>query len=162
MSYFRIRKKNKNCKKYFSDPFLIIFIVERQKIKISKHKIKKRNVAKLKSVYNFFKIKELPENMAPKLSSFDLDLDDNNIDNENDNNIGSKKQEDISKITQLSEEPKKNIIDIIKEDKVIYDKILLFKQISLKEIKGLLNSKQIIIVNLLLSKLLINSGVIVP
>ena len=161
MSYFRIRKKNKNCKKYFSDPFLIIFIVERQKIKISKHKIKKRNVAKLKNVYNFFKIKELQENMAPKLSSFDLDLD-NNIDNENDNNIESKKQEDISKITQLSEEPKKNIIDIIKEDKVIYDKTLLFKQISLKEIKGLLNSKQIIIVNLLLSKLLINSGLIVP
>ena len=34
---------------------------------------KKRNVEILKSIYNFFKIKELPENMSHKLATFDLE-----------------------------------------------------------------------------------------
>ena len=32
---------------------------------------KKRNIEILKGVYNFLKIKELPENIAKKLASFD-------------------------------------------------------------------------------------------
>ena len=78
------------------------------------------------------KIKELPENISKKLSSFDLDIEENNIDSENDNNIRNKKQEDISNIAELSDEQKKNIIEIIKENKEMYEKILLFKEISLK------------------------------
>ena len=65
-------------------------------------------------------------------------------------------------MTELDDELKKKIIEIIKENKNIYEKILLFKEISIKEIKTLLNSKGIIVQNHLLSKLLINSGVVLP
>ena len=123
---------------------------------------KKRNIEILKGVYNFLKIKELPENIAKKLASFDLDIDENNTDSENENKIRSKKKEDNSNITELSDEQKRNIIDIIKENKSLYEKILLFKEVSIKEIKTLLVSKGIIIQNHLLSKFLIDSGVILP
>ena len=122
---------------------------------------KKKNIEILKGVYKFLKIKELPEFISRKLTTFDLDIEDN-IERENDSNINSKKQEDNSCMTELTEEQKKNIIDIIKENKTIYEKILLFKEISLKEIKSLLNSKGIIIPNKLLSQLLLNSGAILP
>ena len=122
---------------------------------------KKRNIEILKSVYNFLKIKELPENLSKKLVSFDIDNNDN-TDSENDNKIKSKKQESISTMSELNEEQKKRIIEIIKENKEMYEKILLFKEISLKEIKALINSKGIIVPNHLLSQLLIDSGVVLP
>ena len=166
----RCRKKKKKEEKIFSleeelpDPENldnVALALEMKKYGM-KPQNKKRNIEILKSVYKFLKIKELPENISRKLSSFDLDMDKNNTDSEKDNNIRNKKHEDISNITELSDEQKKNIIDIIKEDKIIYEKILLFKEISLKEIKVLLNSKGIIVANHLLSQLLINSGVILP
>jgi len=123
---------------------------------------KKRNIEILKSVYKFLKIRELPENISKKLTTFDLDIDDNNTDSEKDNKINSKSKKDISNMTELDDELKKKIIEIIKENKNIYEKILLFKEISIKEIKTLLNSKGIIVQNHLLSKLLINSGVVLP
>jgi len=124
---------------------------------------KKRNVEILKSIYNFFKIKELPENISHKLATFDLDNDeDNNSESNNENKIKSKNKEGVSRVTELNEEQKKKIIEIIKENKTIYEKILLFKEISIKEIKTLINSKGIIAPNHLLSQLLINSGVILP
>ena len=123
---------------------------------------KKRNIEILKSVYNFLRIKELPENLSRKLSFFDLDNDENNADSENDFSVKGSKKNDASNITELSIEQKKNIIDIIKENKNIYEKILLFKEVSLKEIKSILTSKGVIIANHLLSKLLIDSGVILP
>ena len=119
---------------------------------------KKRNIEILKSVYKFLKIKELPENISKKLSSFDLDIDENNSDSEKDKKINNKN----TNITELDDELKKKIINIIKDNKTIYEKILLFKEISLKEIKTLLNSKGIIVQNHLLSQLLINSGVVLP
>ena len=123
---------------------------------------KKRNIEILKSVYNFLRIKELPENLSRKLSFFDLDNDENNTDSENDFSVKGSKKNDASNITELSIEQKKNIIDIIKENKNIYEKILLFKEVSLKEIKAILTSKGVIVANHLLSKLLIDSGVILP
>ena len=63
---------------------------------------------------------------------------------------------------QLNDETKRKIIEIIKDNKNIYEKILLFKEISIKEIKSLLNSKGIIVPNQQLSKLLINSGMVLP
>jgi hypothetical protein len=120
---------------------------------------KKKNIEILKSVYNFLKIKELPENILKKLTSFDIENnDENNIDNENDNIKGNKKNE----ITELNDETKKKIIDIIKDNKTIYEKILLFKEISIKEIKTLLNSNGIIVPNHLLSQLLLDSGAVLP
>ena len=120
---------------------------------------KKKNIEVLKGVYNFLRIKELPENISHKLSSFTLENDENNTESENDNKIKSKRQENI---TELSEEQKKAIIETIKENKTIYEKILLFKEISLKEIKSLINAKGIIVPNNLLSQLLIDSGVVLP
>ena len=120
---------------------------------------KKKNIEILKSVYNFLKIKELPENILKKLTSFDIENnDENNIDSENDNVKGNKKNE----ITELNDETKKKIIDIIKDNKTIYEKILLFKEISIKEIKTLLNSNGIIVPNHLLSQLLLDSGAVLP
>lgn len=120
---------------------------------------KKKNIEILKSVYNFLKIKELPENILKKLTSFDIENnDENNIDSENDNVKGNKKNE----ITELNDETKKKIIDIIKDNKTIYEKILLFKEISIKEIKALLNSNGIIVPNHLLSQLLLDSGAVLP
>ena len=124
-----------------------------------KPKNKKKNIEILKNVYNFLKIKELPENILKKLTSFDIENnDENNIDSENDNIKGNKKNE----ITELNDETKKKIIDIIKDNKTIYEKILLFKEISIKEIKTLLNSNGIIVPNHLLSQLLLDSGAVLP
>ena len=119
---------------------------------------KKKNIEILKSVYNFLKIKEMPENILKKLTAFDCDNNDNNVsDNDNDNLIGSKSAEN-----ELNDETKKKIIELIKENKNIYEKILLFKEISIKEVKNILNAKGIIVPNNSLSQLLINSGVVLP
>ena len=122
---------------------------------------KKKNIEILKSVYNFLKIKEMPENILKNLTSFDLDNNDKDSENDNENLEGSK-SENISAMNELNDETKRKIIEIIKDNKNIYEKILLFKEISIKEIKSLLNSKGIIVPNQQLSKLLINSGVVLP
>ncbi len=119
---------------------------------------KKKNIEILKSVYNFLKIKEMPENILKKLTAFDCDNNDNNVSEyDNDNLIGSKSAEN-----ELNDETKKKIIELIKENKNIYEKILLFKEISIKEVKNILNAKGIIVPNNSLSQLLINSGVVLP
>ena len=123
---------------------------------------KKKNIEILKSVYNFLKIKEMPDNILKNLTTFDCDNNENISEDENENLTGSKKNENISGMNELNEETKKKIIEIIKENKFIYEKILLFKEVSIKEIKNILNSKGIIVPNQLLSQLLINSGVVLP
>ena len=123
---------------------------------------KKKNIEILKSVYNFLKIKEMPDNILKNLTTFDCDNNDNISEDENENLTGSKKNENISGMNELNEETKKKIIEIIKENKFIYEKILLFKEVSIKEIKNILNFKGIIVPNQLLSQLLINSGVVLP
>jgi hypothetical protein len=165
------KKKKKEIKKSFSleeelpDPENLdstALALEMKKYGM-KPQNKKRNIEILKSVYNFLKIKELPENISHKLTTFDLDIDDeNNTDGEKDNQINSKNKEGNIPMTELSDEQKKKIIEIIKENKTIYEKILLFKEISLKEIKTLINSKGIIVSNRLLTQLLIDSGVVLP
>ena len=122
---------------------------------------KKKNIEILKSVYNFLKIKEMPENILKNLTSFDCDYNDKDSENDNENLEGSK-SENVSAMNELNDETKRKIIEIIKDNKNIYEKILLFKEISIKEIKSLLNSKGIIVPNQQLSKLLINSGVVLP
>ena len=122
---------------------------------------KKKNIEILKSVYNFLKIKEMPENILKNLTSFDCDNNDKDSENDNENLEGSK-SENVSAMNELNDETKRKIIEIIKDNKNIYEKILLFKEISIKEIKSLLNSKGIIVPNQQLSKLLINSGMVLP
>ena len=99
----------------------------------------------------------MPENVLHSLTSFDIDSN---------NNIGSDKEieskENVTNKKEISNEQKLKIIETIKDCKTIYEKILLFKEVSLKEIKVLLNSKGIIVPNPLLSKLLIDSGVVLP
>ena len=123
---------------------------------------KKKNIEILKSVYNFLKIKEMPENILKKLTSFDCE-NNNNEESENDNeNLEGSKPENILAMDELNDDIKRKIIETIKDNKIIYEKILLFKEISIKEIKSLLNSKGIIVPNKSLSQLLINSGVVLP
>ena len=123
---------------------------------------KKKNIEILKSVYNFLKIKEMPENILKKLTSFDCE-NNNNEESENDNeNLEGSKSENILGMDELNDDIKRKIIETIKDNKIIYEKILLFKEISIKEIKSLLNSKGIIVPNKSLSQLLINSGVVLP
>ena len=122
---------------------------------------KKKNIEILKSVYNFLKIKEMPENILKNLTSFDLDNNDKDSENDNENLEGSKSENTLA-MNELNDETKRKIIEIIKDNKNIYEKILLFKEISIKEIKSLLNSKGIIVPNQQLSKLLINSGMVLP
>ena len=123
---------------------------------------KKKNIEILKSVYNFLKIKEMPENILKKLTSFDCE-NNNNEESENDNeNLEGSKSENILAMDELNDDIKRKIIETIKDNKIIYEKILLFKEISIKEIKSLLNSKGIIVPNKSLSQLLINSGVVLP
>ena len=122
---------------------------------------KKKNIEILKSVYNFLKIKEMPENILKNLTSFDCDNNDKDSEKDNENLEGSK-SENVSAMNELNDETKRKIIEIIKDNKNIYEKILLFKEISIKEIKSLLNSKGIIVPNQQLSKLLINSGMVLP
>ena len=122
---------------------------------------KKKNIEILKSVYNFLKIKEMPENILKNLTSFDCDYNDKDSENDNENLEGSK-SENVSAMNELNDETKRKIIEIIKDNKNIYEKILLFKEISIKEIKSLLNSKGIIVPNQQLSRLLINSGMVLP
>ena len=81
--------------------------------------------------------------------------------NDNENLEGSK-SENILAVDELNDDIKRKIIETIKDNKIIYEKILLFKEISIKEIKSLLNSKGIIVPNQQLSKLLINSGMVLP
>ena len=73
--------------------------------------------------------------------------------------IKSKRKENM---TELNEEQKKLITEAIKENKTIYEKKLLLKEVSLKEIKSLINSKGIIVPNHLLSQLIIDSGIVLP
>ena len=51
--------------------------------------------------------------------------------------IKSKRKENM---TELSEEQKKLIIETTKENEIIYEKKLLLKEVSLKEIKSLINN----------------------
>ena len=121
---------------------------------------KKKNIEILKSIYNFLKIKEMPEVIKKKLTTFDCENNENiSESSDNDNFIGSKKNENMN---EINDETKKKIIETIKDNKNIYEKILLFKEVSLKDIKNILNSKGIIVPNHSLSQLLINSGVILP
>ena len=73
--------------------------------------------------------------------------------------IKSKRKENM---TELNEEQKKLITEAIKENKIIYEKKLLLKEVSLKEINSLINSKGIIVPNHLLSQLIIDSGIVLP
>ena len=121
---------------------------------------KKKNIEILKSIYSFLKIKEMPEFIKKKLTTFDCENNENiSESSDNDNFIGSKKNENMN---EINDETKKKIIETIKDNKNIYEKILLFKEVSLKDIKNILNSKGIIVPNHSLSQLLINSGVILP
>ncbi len=47
---------------------------------------KKKDIKELKVIYNFLKIKELPENISHKIASFTLENNEKNTGSENDKN----------------------------------------------------------------------------
>ena len=72
-------------------------------------------------------------------------------------NISSK-----SNVNIFDDEKKQQIINVIKNDKNLWSKILLFKTVDLKEIKDVLNKEKIIISNSHLKEFLSSLGVILP
>ena len=116
-----------------------------------KPQLKTKNIEILKGVYKFLKIRELPTNISNLLTSFLSESNESN--SQNGLTINN---------SEFSKEQKKSIIKIIKGDKNLYEKILLFKEISLKEVKKVLNDKGVIVPNNLLSDLLLESGAVLP
>ena len=63
-------------------------------------------------------------------------------------------------VNNFNDEKKKEIIEVIKKNKDLWSKILLFKCVELKEIKEVLTKEKIIISNSNLKDFLISLGVI--
>ena len=116
-----------------------------------KPQIKTKNIEILKDVYKFLKIRELPNNISNLLASFLNESAENDFQNGLTLNNN-----------ELSKEQKESIIKTIKDDNNLYEKILLLKEINLKEVKKVLNNKGIIVPNNLLSDLLLESGAELP
>ena len=117
-----------------------------------KYGIKNNNIKNMKQslqeIYNFLKNKILPQNLQNDLNNF---LNQEN--NQNQNNLKNDKN-------FLSDEKKNLIVNIIKNNKEIWGKILLFQSLELKEVKKVLNENKITISNNQLKELLNNFGVV--
>ena len=106
----------------------------------------------LEEIYNFLKNKILPQNLKNDLDNF-LNEDYNKNSNYSQNNLKNDKN-------FLSEDKKNLIVNVIKNNKEIWGKILLFKSLDLKEIKKVLNENKITVSNNQLKELLNNFGVV--
>ena len=118
----------------------------------------KNNKNSLNEIYTFLTTKNLPDYLRNNLTNF---LNDNaemeSKVSKNLKNISSK-----SNVNIFDDEKKQQIINVIKNDKNLWSKILLFKTVDLKEIKDVLNKEKIIISNSHLKEFLSSLGVILP
>ncbi len=121
-----------------------------------KYGIKNNNIKNMKNsleeIYNFLKNKILPQNLKNDLDNF-LNEDYNKNSNYSQNNLKNDKN-------FLSEEKKNLIVNVIKNNKEIWGKILLFKSLDLKDVKKVLNENKITVSNNQLKELLNNFGVV--
>ena len=67
-----------------------------------------------------------------------------------------------SNVNNFNDEKKKEIIEVIKKNKDLWSKILLFKCVELKEIKEVLTKEKIIVSNSNLKEFLMSLGVVLP
>lgn len=63
-------------------------------------------------------------------------------------------------INSLTDEKKKLIVDTIKDNSEMWEKILLFQKIELKEVKSILTKEKIIIGNDILKQFILSLGVV--
>ena len=156
------KKKNKNKKKKneiennFEFPDVNKLDELSLKEECRKYGIKNNNIKNMKNsleeIYNFLKNKILPQNLKNDLDNF-LNEDYNKNSNYSQNNLKNDKN-------FLSEEKKNLIVNVIKNNKEIWGKILLFKSLDLKDVKKVLNENKITVSNNQLKELLNNFGVV--
>ncbi len=116
----------------------------------------KNNKNSLHEIYTFLSTKNLPDYLRNNLTNF---LDDNaEMQSKISKNISNHTSK--TNVNNFNDEKKKEIIEVIKKNKDLWSKILLFKCVELKEIKEVLTKEKIIISNSNLKDFLISLGVI--
>lgn len=105
----------------------------------------------LKEIYQFISTKQLPEKLKESLMNF---LEEDKHD------TGSK----VSKaaLESFDDQKKKEVIEVIKKNKDLWKKILIFQKVELKSIKELLIKQKIIVSNDKLKNFLSHQGVLFP
>jgi len=118
----------------------------------------KNNKNSLQEIFTFLSTKNLPDYLRNNLTNF---LDENaEMQSKISKNIS--KHSSKSNVNNLKEEKKKEIIEVIKKNKDLWSKILLFKCVELKEIKEVLTKEKIIVSNSNLKEFLMSLGVVLP
>ena len=118
----------------------------------------KNNKNSLQEIFTFLSTKNLPDYLRNNLTNF---LDENA-------EMQSKISKNISKhssktnVNNFNDEKKKEIIEVIKKNRDLWSKILLFKCVELKEIKEVLTKEKIIVSNSNLKEFLMSLGVVLP
>ena len=154
------KKKNKKKKNEIENNFDFPDVNKLDELSLKeecrKYGIKNNNIKNMKNsleeIYNFLKNKILPQNLKNDLDNF-LNEDYNKNSNYSQNNLKNDKN-------FLSEEKKNLIVNVIKNNKEIWGKILLFKSLDLKDVKKVLNENKITVSNNQLKELLNNFGVV--
>lgn len=120
---------------------------ECKKFGLKTNSISLKNLKKtLNEIYTFMNTQELPQIIHQNLHSF----------LENKNQVISSQ----NLFCSLSEDKKEKIVLSIKKNKLLYQKVLLFKRIDLKEIKRIISEDEIIVNNELLKNFLLELGVV--
>ena len=154
------KKKNKKKKNEIENNFDFPDVNKLDELSLKeecrKYGIKNNNIKNMKNsleeIYNFLKNKILPQNLKNDLDNF-LNEDYNKNSNYSQNNLKNDKN-------FLSEDKKNLIVNVIKNNKEIWGKILLFKSLDLKDVKKVLNENKITVSNNQLKELLNNFGVV--
>ena len=152
------KKKNKKKKNEIENNFDFPDVNKLDELSLKeecrKYGIKNNNIKNMKNsleeIYNFLKNKILPQNLKNDLDNF---LNEDYNKNYSQNNLKNDKN-------FLSEEKKNLIVNVIKNNKEIWGKILLFKSLDLKDVKKVLNENKITVSNNQLKELLNNFGVV--
>ena len=116
----------------------------------------KNNKNTLHEIFTFLSTKNLPDYLRNNLTNF---LNDNaEMQSKISKNISNNSSK--NNVNIFNDEKKKEIIEVIKKNKDLWSKILLFKCIDLKEIKEVLTKEKIIVSNSNLKEFLMSLGVV--
>ena len=161
------KKSNKNEKDINNNlisasllPNLELLDQESLKEECKKYGIKyfsnKNNKNTLHEIFTFLSTKNLPDYLRNNLTNF---LDENaEMQSKISKNISNNSSK--NNVNIFNDEKKKEIIEVIKKNKDLWSKILLFKCIDLKEIKEVLTKEKIIVSNSNLKEFLMSLGVV--
>lgn len=108
---------------------------------------------------SYYSIEQLPDKLKFELTNF-LSLEEEKNDIHSNNKKEKERIGTKSIIKQFTDEKKKQIIETIKDDEDLWEKILLFKIIDIREVKVTLSKARILIENNILKDFLINLGAV--